>query len=150
MDAKELIIKYLDEALVMQVATSVNDRPWCCTVYFAVDNAHHLYWISLPDREHSQDISRNPYVGGAIALPAEYGKSVRGIQFRGSARQVTDPAEITSLSVAYADRFHVPTLAQDIITGKNPHQLYQMKPELYVLFDEVNFPSESRQEWWIS
>ena len=149
MSPQELIIKYLDEARIMQLATSLHDRPWCCTIFFAVDNAHHLYWISLPEREHSQDIGQNPYVGGAIVVPHEYGQPVRGVQFRGSARQVTDPAEITSLAVAYQDRYNKPTLAQDILSGKSPHQLYQMKPELYVLFDEVNFPQDPRQEWWI-
>jgi len=149
MNPNAQIIKYLDETRVMQVATSSGDRPWSCTVFFAVDNAHHLYWLSLPDREHSQDISRNPYVGGSISVTQEYGKPVCGIQFRGSAREVTDPQEITSLSVAYGDRFHLPTLAEDIISGKNPQHLYQMKPELYVLYDEANSPSNPRQEWWI-
>lgn len=150
MNPHDLIIKYLDENRLMSVATSSGDRPWCCTVYFAVDNAHHLYWLSLPDREHSQDISRNPYVGGSIALPHEYGKPMQGIQFRGSAREVTDSQEINSLSEAYAQRFNLPTLAQDIISGKNPQRLYQMKPELYVLYDEVNFITDPRQEWWIT
>jgi len=150
MDLQSLIVKYLDEARVMQVATSVGDRPWCCTVYFAVDNAHHLYWISTPEREHSQDISKNPYVGGTIVLSQEFGKPVQGIQFRGSAQQITDPGQIAALAVAYMDRYQKPTLAQDIISGKNPHQLYQMKPELYVLFDQVNFPDNPRQEWYIT
>jgi len=150
MNLQDLIVKYLDEARIMQVATSIGDRPWCCTVYYAVDNAHHLYWISTPERLHSQDISKNPYVAGAIVLPHEYGKPVRGVQFRGSALQITDPTEINTLSEAYRERYHQPTLAQDIISGKNPHQLYQIKPELYVLFDEVNFPKDPRQEWYFT
>lgn len=147
---RDLIIKYLDEARIMQVATGVNDRPWCCTVYYAVDNSHHLYWISTPDRQHSLDIAQNPFVAGTIVLPHEYGKPVRGIQFRGEAREVTDPAEITSLSLSYMERFKRPTLAQDIISGKNPHHLYQIKPELFVIFDEVNFTSDPRQEWYVA
>jgi uncharacterized protein YhbP (UPF0306 family) len=147
---QDLVVKYLDEARLMQVATSTNNIPWCCTVYFAVDNLHNIYWISLPDRQHSDDIAQNPHVAGTIVVAHSYGQKVRGVQFRGTARMVTDPAEITEHTPAYAERYQLPTLAQDIISGQHPHRLYTIKPELFVLFDEQNFPDDPRQEWYVS
>jgi uncharacterized protein YhbP (UPF0306 family) len=121
-------------------------QPWCCTVYFAVDNSHNLYWISTPDRRHSQEIAQNPKVAGAVVLPHAPGDKVRGVQFQGLAREVGGD-EFKELFQAYEERFSRPGLAEEIRSGNNPHHLYQIKPELFVLFDELNFPGDARQEW---
>lgn len=146
-EPRDVIIKYLDEARIMQVATSVNNQPWVATVYFAVDNLHNIFWVSRPDRRHSQELVANPQVAGAIALPHTPGEKVRGVQFSGVASEVTDADEIRHHFLAYSERFGQPELADAIISGQNPVRLYQIKPELFVLFDEVNYPDNPRQEW---
>ncbi|MBI2414594.1 hypothetical protein HYV31_01965 [candidate division WWE3 bacterium] len=48
----------------------------------------------------------------------------------------------------YAKRFAMPMLrVNKIIAHKDAHVCYKIKPELIVLFDEVNFPKEPRQEF---
>ena len=147
---QDLIIKYLDEARMIQVATSISDQPWCATVYFSVDNSHNLYWISLPTRRHSEEIRQNPKVAGAIVLPHTHGEKVRGLQFEGVAREISKPEEIRPLAESYMERYTATGLAEAMISGQNPHRLYQIQPTLFVLFDEVNFPGDSRQEWRLS
>ena len=144
------VVRYLDEARLMQVATCVDGQPWCCTVYFAHDNLNNLYWISLPDARHSQEIGQNAKVAGTIVLPHTYGGPVRGLQFEGTARAIFDDEEIRRLSAAYSERFGRAALASDLISGQNPHYLYQIKPEYFVLFDTRNFPNQPRQEWRLS
>jgi uncharacterized protein YhbP (UPF0306 family) len=147
---QDLIITYLDETRMMQVATCANNQPWCCTVYFSVDNLHNLYWISKPDRRHSEELRRNPKVAGVIVQPHTPGDKVRGLQFQGLAHQISDPGEIRTLAESYVERFAQHALAEDMISGANPQCLYQIKPETFVLFDELNFPEASRQEWQVS
>ncbi|MBI2414593.1 pyridoxamine 5'-phosphate oxidase family protein [candidate division WWE3 bacterium] len=68
-EIKDLITKYLEEARLMQVATSINNQPWACSVYFVFDNDFNLYWISTPKRRHSLEIKENSKVAGTIVLP---------------------------------------------------------------------------------
>lgn len=149
MKVQDLIIKYLDSAKQMQVATSVNNVPWAATVYYAVDNLHDLFWISKPDTRHSREIAINSKIAGTITIHQEPNEPVRGIQFQGVARQVTDPDEIRHLFLAYGEKYNALSAVEDIISGKNPHHLYEIKPELFVLYDEVNFPTNPRQEWLV-
>jgi len=48
----------------------------------------------------------------------------------------------------YAKRFAMPMLnVEKIVAHLDPHVCYKIVPELIVLFDEVNFPKDSRQEF---
>jgi uncharacterized protein YhbP (UPF0306 family) len=143
----DLVISYLDGAQMMQIATCSDTQPWCCTVYFAVDNLHNLYWISLPDARHSQELAQNPHVAGTIVQAQTPKDKVRGVQFQGIAREVSDPNEIRQLIEAYQERYGNSYLGEDIVNGKNPHHLYQIKPEVFVLYDRANFAEQPRQEW---
>ncbi len=147
MNVEELIKKYLASAKMMQLATSNKDQPWACTVYFAFDQSLNLYWISTPGRRHSKEISNNPKVAGVIVLPHTPGDKARGLQFQGTAEEITEPTKIKSMAKFYEDRYAHPGLATEIISGENPHHLYQVKPELFALFDEENYPDNPRQEY---
>jgi len=147
MSPKNLIIKYLDKARILNLATVSRDAPHCVSVYFAHDNAHNLYWISLPDSRHSQEIAKNHKVAGTIVLPQEYGDPTHGLQVHGTARQITDPAEIREFVQAYAERYNVYTLGEFIINETTPHRLYQLKPDSFTLFDAQSFPEQPRQTW---
>ena len=46
-DLRERIKNYLKTARVMQLATSVDDKPWACNVHFYSDDDMNLYWCSL-------------------------------------------------------------------------------------------------------
>lgn len=146
MSVENIIVEYLDEARQMQVATCVDGQPWCTTVYFAHDNAHNLYWISMPDARHSQEIVRNPQVAGAITLAIQPGQPVRGLQFSGTAQEI-DLAHVRSNIEAYAERYERFTLGEDIVRGTVPIRLYQIKPTSFILFDQQNFPQQPHQEW---
>src|SRR5262249_21392251 len=95
-DLSKLIEEYLTsgKTRMMQLATSVDGHPWCCTVYYAVDSDLNLIWVSTPARRHSQEIAQNANVAGVIAYdqqpPQPY---VRGIQFEGVVEQLDGDAE---------------------------------------------------------
>jgi uncharacterized protein YhbP (UPF0306 family) len=146
-DIKTMIMQYLNEVRIMQLATCAGQQPWCCTVEFAHDDAGNLYWISMPERRHSQEIAANSHVAGAMVSPQHGPGGVRGLQFEGDARQV-DPAAAEELFQAYAERFSTnPWMGKAIASGVSPSRLYQLKPRRFVLYDEVNFPDQPHQEW---
>lgn len=145
MELRTLIEEYLNAAKLMQVATVAGDQPWCASVGYALDEEWNLYWISLPQARHSQELVANPKIAGAIADEKLYVEGPRGLQFEGIAELVPDEEVEANLSL-YCKRLNRDmSLIKDIQTGKNPHKLYRIKPSRFVLFDRVNFPHNERQ-----
>src|ERR1700690_33649 len=105
MELRKLIEDYLKEAKMLQIATSKNNQPWSCTVYFAFDDKLNLYWISKPNRRHSEEIRNNDKVAGVIVLPHTPGDKVRGLQFQGIAKELSNKDDATAGMKYYAKRY---------------------------------------------
>ncbi len=147
MEIRQLIKEYLNDARLMQVATSKDNQPWACSVYFAFDDEFNLFWISLPSTRHSQELKANQKVAGTIVLPHTPGDAVRGIQFDGVAKELTTGEEFHHALELYAKRMNMKEeRRQKIADGKDEHNVYMIKPTLFVLFDSLNFPINPRQE----
>lgn len=141
----------MNEAKLMQVVTSKSGQPWACNVYFAFDNKLNLYWISTPARRHSIEIRDNNKVAGTIVLPHIPGDKVRGIQFEGRAEELTNK-ELARVAMGhYGKRYNLDReRVEAILENRDGHLPYKITPRLIVLFDEVNFPKNSRQEFKLS
>lgn len=141
-----LIRKYLDQGGVMQIASVRGDQPWICTVYYVADEDLNLYWLSLPERRHSREIASHNKVAAAVAI--KHDKPVIGIQAEGTAEEVKDAQTIASIMKLYVDKYNAgKDFYNNFVAGKNQHRLYKIKPSLLVLFDEVTFKENTRQEW---
>jgi uncharacterized protein YhbP (UPF0306 family) len=149
MDIAQLITEYLGQSRMMQLATVRGDQPWNCTVGYVADDHQCLYWLSLPTRRHSQEITAHDRV--AVAIPIKFDKRpLVGIQAEGRAEAITDNALLPPLIKLYMDRFHRDQqFYDDFLAGKNQQLLYRFTPERFALFDEVNFPNDSYQTWVI-
>ncbi|TSC87849.1 MAG: Uncharacterized protein G01um10147_352 [Microgenomates group bacterium Gr01-1014_7] len=148
MELRNLIEDYLKKAKMLQVATAKENQSWACTVYFAFDEKLNIYWISEPTRRHSEEIRNNDKVAGVIVLPHTPGDKVRGIQFQGTARELTDRDEAVAGMKYYTERFGMESKrVNTILDGTDGHVCYKITPSLYVLFDEANFPDNPRQEY---
>lgn len=144
---KKLIEQYLEEAKLMQLATSLNDQPWVCTVWFAADKELNIYWFSSITRRHSDEVLKNKKVAAAIALPQAPNDPPRGLQLQGTAEMLTKQEDIDKAISVFADRIFSREKIKEFMNHKeNPHRFYRIKPALFVLFDVVNFPDNSRQE----
>lgn len=149
MDLRKLIIEYLGEARLMQVSTAKNNQPWTCSVYYAFDNDLNLYWISLPDTRHSQEIETNEKVSGTIVLPHVPGQKPRGLQFQGIGKRATGEEMQKAMGI-YAERMGMKDeRKQNILEGNDGHAAYVIKPTQFVLFDTENFPEDPRQAYEI-
>lgn len=132
---------------MMQMATVCDGQPWCCTVYYVLDEAFNLHWASLPSRRHSQEIKNHNKVAAAIPVKFVNGEKVIGIQIEGTAEAVPASPGIRDITEAYAQKFKRDSQwVDDFTAGKTAHQLYKLTPSAFVLFDEENFPDDPRQE----
>lgn len=147
MSLKKLIENYLKEALLMQLATSLNNQPWVCNVWFTSDEGLNIYWFSSTTRRHSKEVLKNPKIAGAIALPQSPKDPPRGLQFQGIAKLLTKQTDIEKATTLFEERIFSKKQIRELMVHKNkPHRFYKIKPNQFVLFDSVNFPDNSRQE----
>ncbi len=149
MEVSSLIKKYLQEAKMMQLATAVDNQPWVCNVWFAADENLNIYWFSSTTRRHSQEIKSNPKVAAAIVTQHDpKGETGVGIQVEGTAEELNDAGDIAKARKVYEGRIFDAKAIDNLINNSDkPHRFYRLKPELFVLFDPINFPDETRQEW---
>lgn len=144
-ELRKLVKKYLGKTKLMQLSTSTNNKPWTCTVSFAYDEEFNLYFISRDTRRHSVELSKNPNVSGAIVVSYKTaGYPVVGLQFEGKAYKV-GPREFDKASGIFLKRF--PKVKKYIASGNSGiSKLYKVMPSKIVIYDEVTFPSNPRQE----
>ena len=131
----------------MQLATSLNNQPWVCSVWFASDEDLNIYWLSSTTRRHSKEVSKNNKVAGAIALPQTPNDTPRGLQFQGVVKVLTEQKDIDKAMSVYAGRIFKKEDVLKFMANKDfPHRFYKIKVNQFVLFDAVNFPENSRRE----
>lgn len=150
-DLKKLIKIYLENNRVLQLATSVNNKPWVCNVHYYTDKDLNFYWISTLSRRHSKEIELNMNIAVTIKVHEDTPNEqyIIGLSAEGKAELITEKK-----SKKIADKYKnklgkQQSLIDDIFAGRNPHKFYRMKPENFVLFDTKNFPDNPRQEFKI-
>lgn len=148
MDLRKLIKEYMAEMHVMQLATSVDNKPWVCNLHFYADDDFNIYWISTPARRHSEDIKQNPNVAAVMKIHEDTPDEpyVIGLSAEGKA-SVLDTEEVKTIGAQYINALGKDSaMLADIISGKNPHKFYRLKVTNLVLFDTKIFPADPRQE----
>jgi uncharacterized protein YhbP (UPF0306 family) len=143
MELSEQIRGYLNQAQVMQLATAVNNQPWVISVHFAADEQLNLYWLSNPSRRHSQEIDKNPKT--AATIPIKFPENpVIGLTVEGNAQIVNSAEAIDTFDKKFG-------LSEDfkkkLLSGTADEKMFCLRPSLFVLFDQVNYPKTPRQEW---
>lgn len=131
----------IDSAYSLQLATEYNGQPWVCSVYFVADEKLNIYWLSLPERRHSQELAQNPKA--AITMPIKTSLPVIGLGAEGSVAQVTDLETVKNIMELYVQKYKEGSLFyQKFLTSQNKHQMYKFTPSKFVLFDEENFSKD--------
>lgn len=146
---EEIIRQSLEQAPVMQLATSLGDQPWVCNIHFYSDKDLNIYWISTVERRHSKEIKQNPKVAATIlahvnTLAEPY---VIGITVEGVAELIGERVDEQIGAGYVAKHGKDANFLPDIASGKNPHKFYRLKPSQIILFDNQHFPDNPRQEW---
>lgn len=136
---KDIIKAHLEKAQLMQLATSSDNQPWVCSVYFVIDDLLNNYWLSLPTRRHSKEIKNNNMVAGTMVVKKQ--RPVIGVCVEGKASVVSDKITVKKIMNIYTEKYDEGhDFYENFVSGRNQHCLYSLRPKKYVLFDEVNFP----------
>lgn len=148
MDSKELIKQYINQPIIMQLATSQDNQPWVCTVHFYADEDLNFYWVSRTDRRHSKEIAANPKVSATIVVHENTATEdwVISITAEGVA-ELLETSIVQKIGQDFINKTSKdPTMLEKVMTPDNPDKFYRLKPSRVVLFDSKNFPTNPRQE----
>lgn len=139
------ISKYLDDYMVVQIATVGEEGPWVCSVYFVADDKLNIYWLSEPHVRHSKNIELDPRAAITMAIKTDL--PVIGLSTEGKVEIVKDLETVEFVLNKYVDKYNAGEQFVDRFKkGINKHQLYKFNPDKYVLFDEVNYPDVGSKE----
>lgn len=148
--ARTILEEYVRSGKLMQVAT-ISDAgfPAVCHVWYrALFRPDRLYFISRHDREHSANIRGNQHVaGGIVSIPlAGLGQTVRGVTFKGCARELGIDAgvELEGFFERWPDARSLISIRR-IAENDTPSRLYEIGIDEWVLFDEQTFPDSPRR-----
>ena len=128
----------------MTLATAGADgSPHAASVYFAADQALHLYFFSAPDSLHSRHLAENPRAAGAIYPECHDWRDIRGLQLHGQVRLVPPGQEWDTAWELYVAKFPFVSELRDVV---EQNALYAFDPSWIRLVDNRR-GFGFKQEW---
>lgn len=103
-ELKRQILNYMEGHNTMTLGTSHGDIPWAATVFYASDGLR-LYFFSVPDSRHCQNLAANPRVAVTIQEDYRDWREIKGIQLEGKVMAVDSLIEKGKAMTAYARKY---------------------------------------------
>jgi uncharacterized protein len=101
---KQQILSYLKEHNTMTLGTCAGDVPWAATVFYASDELR-LYFFSVPDSRHCQNLAANPRVAVTIQEDYHDWRKIKGIQLEGTVTLVDSLVAKAKAMAVYARKY---------------------------------------------
>src|ERR1035437_1513107 len=107
MENVEIVRNIISSNLFMTLATSANNIPWSCPLFFASDENLNIYFTSYNDALHVKQIEQNPNVAVSIfdshAMPGK--GNTQAAYISGKCTRVLGEELSRAIEVIYAKRF---------------------------------------------
>lgn len=103
-DLKQQLLDYLHTHNTMTLATCAGGVPWAATVFYASEEWK-LYFFSLPQSRHGQNLAANSRVAVTIQEDYKDWRGIKGIQLEGKGLQVDSVLEKTKAMAVYARKY---------------------------------------------
>ena len=103
-DLKQQVLSYLETHNTMTLGTCLGDVPWAATVFYASDDLR-LYFFSVPDSRHCQNLAANPRVAVTVQEDYHDWQKIKGIQLEGTAILVDSIIEKAKAMAVYARKY---------------------------------------------
>jgi uncharacterized protein len=103
-ELKQQVLKYLETHNTMTLGTCSDDVPWAATVFYASDDFR-LYFFSVPDSRHCQNLAANPRVAVTVQEDYHDWQKIKGIQLEGTAILVDSIIEKAKAMTVYARKY---------------------------------------------
>jgi uncharacterized protein YhbP (UPF0306 family) len=140
---KQQILDYLETHNTMTLATCSGDVPWAATVFYA-SNDLQLYFFSVPDSRHCQNLAANPRVAVTIQEDYRDWRNIKGIQLEGTVTAVDGLVEKAKAMAVYARKY--PEIIK-LFTNPASGLFYQafLKVKFYCIIPERLFFIDNEQ-----
>jgi hypothetical protein len=84
------IIRMLKKHHIFTLATSCDNRPWCCSCFYVYhEESNRIIFTSEKNTRHIIEGTSLPQVSGAVALETRIIGKIQGIQFAGILAELT-------------------------------------------------------------
>ena len=103
-ELKQRVLSYLETHNTMTLGTCSGDVPWAATVFYASDDLR-LYFFSVPDSRHCQNLVANPRVAVTVQEDYHDWRRIKGIQLEGTAILVDSMIEKAKAMAIYARKY---------------------------------------------
>jgi len=89
MQIDQQIIHFLNEHHLLTLATSQNDKPYCCNLFYVYDQvSNQLIFSTETKTKHAQDFITNTNVAGSVALETKNVSKIQGVQLLGTIEEL--------------------------------------------------------------
>src|SRR4030095_14937722 len=103
-ELRQQVLSYLEPHNTMTLGTCSGDAPWAATVFYASDDLC-LYFFSVPDSRHCQNLAANPRVAVTVQEDYHDWRRIKGIQLEGTAILVDSMIEKAKAMAIYARKY---------------------------------------------
>jgi uncharacterized protein YhbP (UPF0306 family) len=140
------IRKIIDDNYLLALSTFAHGTLWTSTVFYSYDEDLNIYFVSDPRTRHCKMIENNPEVSLAIYdTNAIWGTNIQGVQLEGHVKKLSVVQTIAHGS-SYLQRFPVAKTIfrspEMLASDRMAARLYQIKPKIIQLYDEVSLPED--------
>jgi uncharacterized protein len=99
------IIEFIKNHYLITLATSKDNIPYCCNVFYVYDEKNNsLIFSSDIKTKHATDFIENPHVAASIALETKDVKKIQGVQLLGEIIELKGE-EINNATKRYLKEF---------------------------------------------
>jgi uncharacterized protein YhbP (UPF0306 family) len=121
------VVDFLETETTLALSTAAKDgAPCVAPLFYLPREGPRLFWFSSPGSQHSRNLRESPQAAGAVYAHTGDWTKIRGVQMRGAASPVSDPALRQAIAKEYTERFHLGTLFEAAISKS---ALYCFQPE---------------------
>ena len=142
-DLKAQIIDYLRSHNTMTLATCAAEIPWAATVFYASEELR-LYFFSVPESRHCQNLGSNPRVAVTIQEDYKDWRAIKGIQLEGGVAALEGMLEKGRAMAVYAAKY--PNITK-VFTDPDSGALYKafLKVRFYCVRPERVYYIDNEQ-----
>ena len=146
MNIEKVVREYLPNVIHLSLGTSRDNKPWVCEVHFAYDDDLNLYFRSLANTRHCQELTENPNVAGNIVRQHQPGEMPHGIYFEGTAKHLQPGAEMDKAFECIKQRFNKGQEILDDATRPDGVQFYKVTVQTWYTFGKLEQDGPKKYE----
>lgn len=116
-------LKFIRKHHVLTLCTSKENRPWCCSCFYAYDVEEGCFIFTSEDNtRHANEVLTNNQVAANIYLETLLIGKIQGLQISGTIKQI-NPNNRNSLKGTYVKRFPFAILLNSSLWALYPNSL---------------------------